>query len=483
MFKNMKLKFSILLGYTIPLMLTVIVSVVVYANIKKVEEQSKIVDSKHLVIEKFALFALNASEMQSSSRAYLLARNETALKNYEDEEKNYYTLSESLKKLVKDPRQMASLQRILEVANQYRERSKELVTLVKQGKGGEATALFQKGETINIVTELNRLIEEFQLRENEIREESRKKADDAINGLANVLIFGVLLSIVLAVIIGIWIASRISRTIKEAVNSASSTSTEIAATITQHEATANQQAAMVNETTATMEEIAVSSRQSAEQATTAAEMAKDASALTVEGSEAVRQAIEAMDSLKSKVGTIAEQILSLSEQTGQIGTIAELLKDLSVQINMLALNAAVEAARAGEHGKGFAVVAAEVRKLSVESKKSAEQAKTIVAGIQKATDTTIMKTEEGTRNIESVTEIARKVNDLFEMLSGAVGQAYQNAQQVVLNIREQSTAITQVVEAANNINAGARETAAGISQTKIGIENLNEATAKLMRIV
>lgn len=483
MFKNLRLKFSILLGYAIPLLLTVVVSIVVYANIRKVEEQSRIAETKHDVVEKFTRFALNASQMQSASRAYLLSKSEVALRDYEEEEQRFNALSDSLTRVVTDPRQRESLQRILEIANRYRERSKELIALVKQGKSSEAIALFQKGLTINMVTELNRHIDDFQQRESEIKEQSRKMADDALSGLAYVLVLGVTASIILAMLIGVWIASRISRTIKEAVNSASSTSTEIAATITQHEATANKQAAMVNETTTTMEEIAVSAQQSAQQAATAAEMSKQASTLADEGTEAVREAIEAMDSLKTKVGTIAEQILSLSEQTGQIGTIAELLKDLSVQINMLALNAAVEAARAGEHGKGFAVVASEVRKLSVESKKSAEQAKSIVLGIQKATDTTIMKTEEGTRNIESVTEIAQKVNELFDRLSDSIGLAYQNAQQVVLNVREQSTAVAQVGEAANSINAGARETAAGISQTKIGIENLNEATAKLMRIV
>jgi methyl-accepting chemotaxis protein len=258
---------------------------------------------------------------------------------------------------------------------------------------------------------------------------------------------------------------------------------EISATITQHDRTAAMQSSSVSETTATMEELAVSSRQSTEQAQSAADMARKANMLTEEGTEAICQAIEAMSSLKGKVGEVAEQILTLSEQTGQIGSIADLLKDLSAQINMLALNAAVEAARAGEHGKGFAVVAAEVRKLSVESRKSAEQARAIVSGIQKATDASIMKTEEGSRSIENVTSIARTASHLFESISGMVGQAYNSSQQVVLNARQQSLAIGQVVEAANNINSGVKEMAAGISQTRIGIQNFTEMAEKLRKMV
>ena len=93
---------------------------------------------------------------------------------------------------------------------------------------------------------------------------------------------------------------------------------------------------------------------------------------------------------------VADQILRLGEQTTQIGSIANLVKDLATQTNMLALNAAVEAARAGDHGKGFAVVASEVRKLADQSKKSAEEAAALIAEVQKATNSTIMVTEEST---------------------------------------------------------------------------------------
>jgi methyl-accepting chemotaxis protein len=483
MFKDLRLKYSILLGYAVPLILTVAVSIAVYSKIKKVEEESKVAEAKHQIVEKFNLFALSAMEMQSASRGYILWKNEASLKDYEEGEKRFSALSESLGKLINDSKQIEYFRRIVEIGNQYKERSRRYITLVNQGKNVEAVDLFKKGVSVNLVLELDKLIAEFQARESEIKDGSLKKADEAMGDLVNVLVFGVLLAIIMAMVIGLWIAGRISRSIREAVNSAATTSTEIAATISQHEQTANQQAAMVNETTTTMEELAASSRQSAEQATVASEMAKNATSLAEDGNVTVRQSIEAMESLKKRIEEISGLILSLSEQTGQIGGIAELVKDLSTQINMLALNAAVEAARAGEYGQGFAVVAAEIRKLAVESKKSAEQTRTIVSGIQKATDTTIMKTEEGMKNIDNVAENAQKVRELFDELSQVAGQVFQNFQQVMLNSQQQSSAIGQVVEAANSINAGARETAAGISQTKIGIENLNRATDNLLRIV
>ncbi|MDY7579522.1 methyl-accepting chemotaxis protein [Herbaspirillum sp. RTI4] len=318
----------------------------------------------------------------------------------------------------------------------------------------------------------------FEFQKSEITR-SAKEALDTYNSVRTLIIEMTLGSI----IIGLLAAFLLMRSITSSISLGVSASDEIAAKILQHERTASQQAAMTNEMTTTLEELSVSSRQSTEQSTSAADMAKSASSLTKDGNDAIRQVVEAMNGLKLKIGAIADQILSLSEQTGQIGTITELLKDLSNQINMLALNAAVEAARAGEHGKGFSVVAAEVRKLSVESKKSAEQAKLIVSGIQKASDTSIMRTEEGTRNIETVMGIVDRVNELFESISNVTNLVYQSSQQSALNARQQTSAIAEVVGAANTMNAGAKETATGFIQSKAAIENLNETNNKLRKIM
>jgi methyl-accepting chemotaxis protein len=290
---------------------------------------------------------------------------------------------------------------------------------------------------------------------------------------------------VLIIVFGfiLYIGWNVSKTLTATINAVSSTSTEISATVSQHERTAAQQASMVNETTTTMDELGVSSRQTFDQASSAAEGAQRASKLTGEGTAIVRQAIDGMKNLGEKIGTVADQIVQLGAQTAQIGNLANVVKDLSVEINMLALNAAVEAARAGEHGKGFAVVAGEVRKLANESKKTAEQANTIISDIQKATNATIMKAEEGTKVVEEVSGFARNVDEVFNTVSEAANIVYENAQQVLLTAKQQSTAIGQVIEAMNGLNTGARETAAGISQTKTGLEQLNSAAQNLKQMV
>ena len=114
--------------------------------------------------------------------------------------------------------------------------------------------------------------------------------------------------------------------------------------------------------------------------------------------------------LRQKIQMIAELILELSEHTQQIGNSISVVDDIAEQTNMLALNAAVEAARAGEHGKGFAVVAGEIRKLADESKQAITKITSLTSSIQYTTNSTVMATEEGSKEIESV---VKDINALF----------------------------------------------------------------------
>src|SRR5205814_8570954 len=197
------------------------------------------------------------------------------------------------------------------------------------------------------------------------------------------LLVAVGVGILAVLILGVGIAGvRYIRTaLNETMTSLSTTVAEIATTIEEHERTAISQAAAVNQTTTTMDELDASFGQTADMVKLAAETAQQSLGVAEHGIQTVRQTLDGMVSLKQKVGTIAEQILALSEQTSQIGTITHLVSDVASQTNMLALNAAVEAARAGEHGKGFGVVASEIRKLADESRRSAERINALVEEI------------------------------------------------------------------------------------------------------
>lgn len=295
-----------------------------------------------------------------------------------------------------------------------------------------------------------------------------------------IIIFSLLIVLAgLAALIGWWSANSISHPIIAMINTLSSSSSQMASTTSEHERIANQQAASVNETNTTMEELGISSKQSAQQAQAASEVVQTVLTLAENGGHQVQEMLQGMEGLRDKVDAIAQQILRLSEQTSQISSITNLMTDFANETKMLAMNAAVEAVRAGEQGRGFSVLSVEIRKLAEESRHSAERINTLVEDVQKATNATVMATEEGTKTVEKTIGLAHTTASTFTSVAESMHNISINAQQISLNIKQQAEAVRQVVIAMNELKTGAKEGSAGISQTKDGIKTLNEVALKL----
>ena len=305
-------------------------------------------------------------------------------------------------------------------------------------------------------------------------------AMDVLN--QSILLAGMVCAVIVA-LVGWFFSRSVSRPLQQVIGAISSSSVQMAASITEQERIASQQAASVNETNTTMEELGASARQSAEQAEAAANGAEKALELSQFGMSRVEETLSNMENTKDKVAAIAQEILLLSEKTGQIREITGLVSDFANETKMLAMNAAVEAVRAGEHGKGFAVLAVETRKLADESKRSAGRINALVADIQKATDKTVMATEEGNKTVDAGMAISRNTAETFHEVEQSMRGSSQGTQQISLNVRQQSVAIRQVVEAMKSINSGSRESVSGMSQVKEGIRALNDAAQTLRAMV
>jgi len=305
----------------------------------------------------------------------------------------------------------------------------------------------------------------------------------SIAAFRNVTGLIIILSLGGALALGIWLLSRITENINKAVTIIASSSMQIMGTTEQQSRIASQQAISVNETSATMDELGVSSQQSAQQTQAASVAAQQALNLTEEGNHAVDLSLKGMSKLQTKVSGIADKIFQLNEQTNQISNISNLVSNLANQTNMLALNAAVEAVRAGENGKGFGVIATEIRKLSDDSKNSANKITILVTDIQNAIQSTVTVTQEGTQTLQEGIQINQKTADVFLGVANAVNNMVLNNQQISLNIKQQANAIQEVVKRMNNLNQGAQETSSGINQTNIGIQKLNDGAQTLKSII
>ena len=157
--------------------------------------------------------------------------------------------------------------------------------------------------------------------------------------------------------------------------------------------------------------------------------------------------------LRQKIQMIAELILELSEHSQQIGSTISVVDDIAEQTNMLALNAAVEAARAGEHGKGFAVVAGEIRKLADESKQAITKISSLTNSIQYTTNSTVMATEEGSKEIESVVKDISDVSSNSKYLLDFIKEILDSLDSLNQNSKKQNDIIERLnlIDEANAI--------------------------------
>jgi methyl-accepting chemotaxis protein len=258
---------------------------------------------------------------------------------------------------------------------------------------------------------------------------------------------------------------------------------EILTATTQQAASANAQSAAINQTTTSVDEVKAIAEQSVARAQKVADTAQRTVEVSRSGRQAVQQTIASMGQIKARVEGIAENILALSEQTQQIGEIIATVNDIAAQSNILALNASVEAARAGEHGKGFAVVAVEVRNLAEQSRQATAQIKAILSDIQRATNATVMATEEGTKGVDEGIRLAAQTQDIIDQLAAAIDESAQVAMQMVAAGQQQASGVEQVALAMEDITQTTSQSLSSTRQAETAAQKLDDLARGLTETV
>ena len=259
----------------------------------------------------------------------------------------------------------------------------------------------------------------------------------------------------------------------------SSSSSEILASVVQFNSSATEQAASITEAGATLDELKSKSEETARRAEQVSKASQGAVAVGDDGADAVASIMKSMLSLREKVQAIAQDILALSEQTQQIGEITAAVNDIADQSKLLALNATIEAAKAGEQGKGFAVVAAEVRNLAEQSKMSNAKVRQILGDIQKATNTAVLATEQGTKGVEAGMTLAERAGEVISKLTDTVGQSTVQIENYLGTSRQTSQDIDQITIAIREISESTRSFVDGARQARDAAKELEKLASRL----
>lgn len=287
------------------------------------------------------------------------------------------------------------------------------------------------------------------------------------------------ISIILIEIMHKWVNDTIKNPICNAVSHANKTSAEIVKETNKQEGIVNKYIQLLKDTAAVIDKLKKSSQKTKESAMKVAGISQESLDLSAKEQKAVKSNIEKMKTLKQKIEIIAELILELSEHTQQIGSIIGVVEDITEQTNMLALNAAVEAARAGEHGKGFAVVASEIRKLADESKQATTKITSLIYDIQQATNSTVMATEEGTKEIESGVDLAHQIAQSIDVLRNTINETVQAVDNIVKDADHQMECTDEVQNSIIQIDQGLLDSASSIKQSISALKGLVEVSKQL----
>ncbi|WP_394689439.1 methyl-accepting chemotaxis protein [Hoeflea sp.] len=216
-----------------------------------------------------------------------------------------------------------------------------------------------------------------------------------------------------------------------------------------------QQAASLEETAAALDQITATVKSSEQRADEASNMVGATKAGTEKSATVVQNAISAMEKIE--------------ESSGRISQIISVIDDIAFQTNLLALNAGVEAARAGEAGRGFAVVAQEVRELAGRSANAAKEIKTLI--------------ETSSTQVGAGVSLVNETGVALSEIESQVIKINDHIRSIVTGAREQSTALSEINSAINQMDQVTQQNAAMVEETNAATQGLSGEAVKLESLV
>ncbi|WP_377479652.1 MAG: methyl-accepting chemotaxis protein [Microcoleus anatoxicus] len=484
MLNQMNFKQRLLLTYSLPALLFVVLSCLVYTSTHHTRElyvetrraRSTILETNEMI--------LRASMMARQVRGYLLVGNaEGALESFEKQRNLFQESTKRAEILIKDnpnPQQQEKFRNMLQLESQFEELSKRTFQLKDQGKQQEAVTTYLKESKSNL-GQFDALNQEFAKIEIDKLNTISENVDKNFNLIELSSLAIIAIALVLAYLI-FDLTNNLSSLILQIQQSGikiTSSATQIAASGKQLEATMTEQAASTNEMAATVKEIAASSGQLVK----TMDEVEYTSAATAQGTGESQQDLihmeKTMRMLAEATNTISSKLGTISDKANSINSIVTTITKVADQTNLLSLNAAIEAEKAGEYGTGFAVVAREIRRLADQTAVATLDIETMVKEMQGAVTTGVMEMDKFTKDVERGVEDVRTIGGKLDSIIGQVQTLTPRFQQVSSSMEGQSEGAQQISQGMVQLSEASSQTTQSLREINSAIRELNETAQGL----
>ncbi len=239
------------------------------------------------------------------------------------------------------------------------------------------------------------------------------------------------------------------------------------------------QAQQITEVSTAITQMAGSIEQVSQNASQSSDVATQSVRLAAEGNEAVKKAINGMDTIREQIQETSKRMKRLGESSQQIGDIVGLINDIAEQTNILSLNAAIQAAMAGEAGRGFAVVADEVQRLAERSSNATKQIDALVKTIQSDTNEAISSMERSTTEVVSGANLSQDAGASLEQIEAVSHQLAELINNISAAAKQQALAAVSTSDNMNVIQEITMQTSTGTNESADSIGRLLELANEL----